>query len=122
LQIEISSSTQKHTPIYNLSITYYNASNPSVPNTVKISRPFTQWFDAAGQFVPLPFQQMFASEVPVIGKADPTKAVKVDGKLVQPTPDIKGQGLDGIRATGVNVSEGKSSATPRKGAKNRRKA
>ena len=110
--------------MYNLSITYYNASNPSDPIKLKISRPFTQWFDAAGHFVALPFQQMFAAEVPIIGKADPTKAVKVEGKIVQTTPDVKGmqQALDSIRATGASLDENKTSATPRKGTKNRRKA
>ena len=73
----------------------------------------------------LPFQQMFAGEVPVIGKADPTKAVAVDGKLVQTTAASQGPALDGItasRGTGVSVNEIDSSATPRKSGKSRKKA
>jgi hypothetical protein len=67
---------------------------------------------------------MLAADVPVIQKVDPTKAVKVDGKIVQTTPDTKGlqQALDNIRATGASMSESENSATPRKGTKNRRKA
>lgn len=59
----------------------------------------------------------------MIGKADPSKAVKIDGKVVQMTPGTKvQQALDGIRSTGANVAESESSATPRKGTKSRRKA
>jgi signal peptidase complex subunit 2 len=113
--------------MYNLTVTYYTASQPSVPNTLKISRPFMQWFDAAGHFVALPFQQMFAGEVSVIGKADPTKAVAVDGKLVQTTAASQGlqPALDGItagRGTGASANEISSSATPRKSGKSRKKA
>src|ERR1700722_15956891 len=102
--------------MYNLTVTYYTASHPSVPNTVRISRPFMQWFDAAGHFVALPFQQMFAGEVPVIGKADPRKAVAVDGKFVQTTAASQAvqPALGKIaagRGTGASVNEIDSSAT-----------
>lgn len=72
----------------------------------------------------LPFQQMLATDVPVVRKVDPTKAAKVDGKIVQTTPDSKGlqQALDSIRATGSSMSESENSGTPRKGTKGRRKA
>jgi signal peptidase complex subunit 2 len=111
-------------PIYNLTITYYTASQPTVPNIIKLARPFTQWFDATGRFVPLPFQQMFASEVPVIGKADSRKAVaKPDGKAIKTMP---GEGLldDIISAGNSGGVETNSTATPRKGGsvKNRKKA
>jgi signal peptidase complex subunit 2 len=86
-----------------------------------------QWFDVAGHFVALPFQQMFAGEVPVIGKADPMKAVAIGGKVVQTTPGSQGvqQSMDGIitgRGTGASVGEVGSAATPRKSAKSRKKA
>lgn len=66
-QIEISTAVTKHDPTYNLEITYSQGS--SAPTTIKISRPFSQWFDASGRFVAAPFQEMLASQVPVIGKA-----------------------------------------------------
>jgi signal peptidase complex subunit 2 len=86
-----------------------------------------QWFDAAGHFVALPFQQMFAGEVPVISKADPTKAIAIGGKVVQTTPGSQGvqQAMDGRaggRGTGASVSEVDSGATPRKSGKSRKKA
>jgi hypothetical protein len=61
-----------------LTITTYYKDHPKVPNTVTIKKPFTQWFDKAGHFVALPFQQMVASNVKVVGDADPGKVV--DGK------------------------------------------
>ena len=38
---------------------------------MELSAPFTRWFDADGCFVAKPFQQWLATEVPVIGDADP---------------------------------------------------
>ncbi len=113
--------------MYNLTITYYTASQPSVPNTLKISRPFMQWFDAAGHFVALPFQQIFAGEVPMIGQADPTRAIALDGKLMQETATSQRlqpavDGIAAVRGTGASVGETDNSATPRKSGKSRKKA
>lgn len=80
-QIEVSTTVKKHVSIYNLTATYTYASSPKIPNSVSISKPFAEWFDASGKFVALPFQQMLASEVPVIGKADPARALKPEADL-----------------------------------------
>jgi len=48
---------------------------------VSIKKPFTQWFDKKGGFVVLPFQQMIASAVDVVGKMDPGKVVKKEKKV-----------------------------------------
>jgi len=120
-RIEISTSTKKHIPIYNVIVSYYPPSQPQTPHTVRISRPFTQWFDSAGHFVPLPFQQMFAGEVPIIGMADPTKVVKAD-KVVQATSagDVAHRAaVDSIKAgetSGISVGD-----SPRKGGKARKR-
>lgn len=42
---------------------------------VSLKRPFTQWFDKTGMFIAEPFQQMLASNVKVIGEADPKRVV-----------------------------------------------
>jgi hypothetical protein len=95
---------------------------------IKIARPFMQWFDAAGHFVPLPFQQVFASEVPVIGKSDPSKVITgAGGKAVQGVPgEAFQQALDSITVTGGTSGTEAYSASvmPKKGAsvKNRKKA
>jgi signal peptidase complex subunit 2 len=44
--------------------------------TVSIKKPFNLWFDKAGHFVALPFQQILASGVKLVGEADPTKVVE----------------------------------------------
>ncbi|KAE8442663.1 hypothetical protein EG329_002961 [Mollisiaceae sp. DMI_Dod_QoI] len=81
-KIQVATKTEKHIPIYNIMITTWSKSNPGVPNTIKLKKPFTQWFDKQGHFVVLPFQQMFASSVPVIGQADPKKVVEGKKKVM----------------------------------------
>jgi signal peptidase complex subunit 2 len=66
-----------------LTITTYFKDHPKVPNTVTIKKPFTQWFDKAGHFVALPFQQIVASNVKVVGVADPGKVVDGTKKVVR---------------------------------------
>ncbi|KAL8972370.1 MAG: hypothetical protein Q9183_000596 [Haloplaca sp. 2 TL-2023] len=73
--ISMASSVKKHTPIYNLKVCCEKAGQQ--PQTVNISAPFTRWFDSDGYFVATPFQQWLASEVPMVGKADPKKASSV---------------------------------------------
>ncbi|KAE9373274.1 putative signal peptidase complex subunit SPC2 [Stipitochalara longipes BDJ] len=73
-RIEISSKTEKFTPIYNLSVT--TVQKDGKRETVGIKKPFNAWFDKAGHFVALPFQQMLASGVKIVGEADPTKVVE----------------------------------------------
>lgn len=80
-KIQIVSRTEKHKPIYNLTISTFKKENPEKPHVVNLKKPFTQWFDKEGRFVVLPFQQMFASNVPVIGVADPDRVVEEKMKL-----------------------------------------
>ena len=66
---------KKHTPVYHVTVRYSTASGTW--QTLELSAPFTRWFDVEGVFVAKPFQQWLASEVPVIGQADPSNAVGV---------------------------------------------
>lgn len=69
--------------------------------------------------MPLPFQQMFAGEVPTIGKVDPLKVITAPGKAVQSTPI--GSGAD-LQAAVDSIMTGASSGTSiKKGGKNRKK-
>ncbi|KAF2662963.1 hypothetical protein K491DRAFT_686112 [Lophiostoma macrostomum CBS 122681] len=80
-KIQVRSSTKKHIPIYEVDVTYTPApttSNP--PQTIHIRAPFTRWFTSDGYFVAKPFQQWLASEVPVIGAADPNNVVEEIGR------------------------------------------
>lgn len=42
--------------------------------TSTLSAPFARWFDSDGYFVATPFQRWLATEIPLIGEADPQKA------------------------------------------------
>jgi signal peptidase complex subunit 2 len=74
-RIEISSKTEKFVPVYNLTVTTYGKGEKK-GKTVSIKKPFNVWFDKAGHFVTLPFQQMLATGVKIVGEADPTKVVE----------------------------------------------
>lgn len=80
-QIRISSSTKKHIPIYECDVVFtptpYN-SNPE--QKIHIRAPMTRWFTSDGYFTAKPFQQWLASEVPVIGAADPDNVVEDIGR------------------------------------------
>merc|ERR1712098_331105 len=79
-KIQIASKTEKHVPIYNLTVTVWKKGEKD-GKVVSIKKPFTQWFDKKGGFVVLPFQQMIASAVDVVGKMDPGKVVKKEKKV-----------------------------------------
>ncbi|KAI4177971.1 MAG: hypothetical protein LQ343_000055 [Gyalolechia ehrenbergii] len=70
--IVIASSVSKHKPVYNLKVQYGKAGKEI--QTLTRSAPFTQWFDSDGYFVAAPFQRWLASEIPLVGEADPQKA------------------------------------------------
>ena len=64
----MASSVAKHTPIYNLTVSYTNSKGAE--KKLELSSPFTRWFDVDGFFIAKPFQQWLASEVPLIGQID----------------------------------------------------
>ncbi len=72
-QISIASHTQKYDPTYRLTVNV-SSSRTTTARTLEISSPFTRWFDADGYFVAKPFQQWLASEIEIVGEADPKNA------------------------------------------------
>ncbi|KIL95333.1 hypothetical protein FAVG1_00069 [Fusarium avenaceum] len=113
-KISISSSTKKNVPIYNLAVTVTDKS--SKPSVHKISKPFTGWFDETGQFVAVPFQELLANSVHVIGKRDP-KRVTVSSELLGASPDV----LDAILAANATGAETVTAdVTENKGGKRRK--
>jgi signal peptidase complex subunit 2 len=126
-RIEIQSATKKNVPIYNLTITVTEAGK-GAGREIKLSRPFREWFDKEGAFVPVPFQQMFASNVDVIGKADPKQVVaekKKGAAAKADTSKTMDEKLASLLAESyVDIAAedaGVSSATPGKGSKRRAK-
>ena len=91
----------------------------------KIERSFTDWFDAAGHFIAKPFQEMFASNVEVIGKVDSKNVIKKEKKIKAPVDD--GKSMDEKWASLLAESSGspavaaETTATPGKGTKKRGK-
>ncbi|KAK3311229.1 microsomal signal peptidase 25 kDa subunit-domain-containing protein [Chaetomium strumarium] len=77
--LRISTSTKKNVPTYFVTVEVQEKDGKK--EVLKISRAFTEWFDAAGHFVAAPFQTLLASSLPVVGKLDPKRAAapKEDG-------------------------------------------
>ena len=73
MQISIASHTQKYDPTYRLTVNISSPGTPA-PKTLEISSSFTRWFDSDGFFVAKPFQQWLASEIQIVGEADPKNA------------------------------------------------
>ncbi|KAF2099576.1 hypothetical protein NA57DRAFT_75077 [Rhizodiscina lignyota] len=90
-QIELASKTEKHKPIYFLNVRYTTSDGKWVEK--KIEGSFTRWFTSDGFFIAKPFQQWLASEVPMIGEADPSNVVEEIGR-----------GSQAVSPSGVNVS------------------
>jgi len=120
-QIDISSSTTKNVPIYNLEVKIAPKSGPT--RTIKVSKPFTEWFDEQGRFVTIPFQQMIATGVPLVGKLNPERVV-VSGDLPKELLDGSSEVLDAILASSSASAVGSSLAAEAgaKTAAKRRKA
>lgn len=124
-QITISTSTTKHIPSYNLTITILPKSS-SKPETFTVTRPFAAWFDAAGHFVPAPFQTMLAGAIPAVAKLDP-KRVAAGPAPPSETTDSRytAEMLDALTAataTSSEVASGTDGTVGRKGGKRRGKA
>src|SRR5256885_13694680 len=101
IQLQTSYNVRKHTPISILKVRYAPASSPSSYSDITISAPFSKWFTSKGEFVAKPFQQWLATEIPVVGNADPKNAVlpRDKGQVVMDglkTADLQAQ-LDSIR-------------------------
>lgn len=95
---------------------------------MKISAPFPLWFDEEGYFVAQPFQQWLASEVPIIGQADPkrvTRSLKDELESVQEkeTEPIEKDEVQTPKPKGAKPDKGTNSAragTPAAGTRSRK--
>ena len=117
-QISIASHTKKYDPTYRLTVKV-SASSKAQEKTMEISSPFTRWFDGDGYFVAKPFQQWLASEVDVIGEADPKNA-EAARKMTQGYVELK----DDVQVVDGKLEEksvGTGSQTPGRKARERTK-
>lgn len=86
------------------------SSNPS--QKIHIRAPFTRWFTSDGYFIAKPFQQWLASEVPVVGAADPNNVVEEIGRGSETERVLNASGsnavdiLEQLKAGGAKVTTG----------------
>ncbi|KAK1239025.1 hypothetical protein MKX08_006086 [Trichoderma sp. CBMAI-0020] len=105
-KITVVSTTKKLDPTYRLSITVTDKSAKS--RIIEVAEPFASFFDESGYFVAVPFQQILATAVPMIGKLDPRRIKSESQDMLNANPEL----LDAIlaanngAATGVDASEG----------------
>ncbi|KAL8691522.1 MAG: hypothetical protein Q9218_003265 [Villophora microphyllina] len=112
-KVSLASSVSKHKPIYNLQVRYEKQGTE--PQTLKISAPFTKWFDSDGCFVATPFQQWLASEIPIIGEADPKKAASSTANKESKEHKAHEAAVSDARANPLqNAASSSSSARSRK--------
>ncbi|KAI1364567.1 microsomal signal peptidase 25 kDa subunit-domain-containing protein [Xylaria arbuscula] len=71
-KISLSTSTKKNEPTYCVAVEV--TPKKGATSKIEFTRSFTEWFDAQGHFVALPFQIMLATTVPLIAQADPKRA------------------------------------------------
>lgn len=90
IQLTISSSTKKYTPIYYLDIKYMNAQGKTIQEK-KIESSFTRWFSADGVFHPEPFQQWLASEIEVLRLAAGESAPKKVETIMEEEEDVSSE-------------------------------
>jgi hypothetical protein len=71
----------------------------------------TRWFTADGYFIAKPFQQWLASEVPVIGAADPNNVVEeigrgnaADQKTFNVNSTNAAEILEQLKASGASIT------------------
>ncbi|RYP25157.1 hypothetical protein DL765_000038 [Monosporascus sp. GIB2] len=115
-KISIATFTKKNVPVYDVKITLTPPASKEKGNgakeekkTIELARSFTEWFDVQGHFIAPPFQTMLATSVPVIGKADPKRAVVADDSAFM---NADAATLDALlasssEATGADATAGK---------------
>ncbi|KAM6484580.1 microsomal signal peptidase 25 kDa subunit-domain-containing protein [Trichoderma sp. SZMC 28011] len=105
-KITVASATKKLDPTYRLSITVTDKSSKS--RIIEVAKPFASFFDESGYFVAAPFQQILATAVYVVGKADPKRIKSESQDMLNANPEL----LDAIlaansgSATGAEAAEG----------------
>ncbi|KAL1902045.1 hypothetical protein Cpir12675_000151 [Ceratocystis pirilliformis] len=104
-RLSISTSTNKGSPNYKINATVI--SKAGKPRTMEFQAPFSAWFDETGRFVALPFQQMLATNVALIGSIDPERVVDIHKQLSGMSPEM----LDALLAGASNNSAATTTAT-----------
>jgi hypothetical protein len=135
MQLTITTTTDKLNPVYKVKATFTTPQKQT--KLLEFDAPFARWFSSDGYFITKPFQQFFASGIPLVGDADPKNVVEEvnrseSGNTSQTTARDAGQPI--IRDFGVTLENlpgvldaikaqgGKADASPRQSNKSRKKA
>lgn len=104
-RIQISSKSDKYVPVYNLTVTTCLRNQPEKLHTIVLKKSFSDWFNQAGYLVPSRLQHMLASNVPVIGAADPER-VTLSNLLTEEkaAPSAESSGVDIVQGPNIRVS------------------
>ncbi|KAI4182365.1 MAG: hypothetical protein LQ346_006603 [Caloplaca aetnensis] len=108
--ISVASSVTKNKPVYSLQVQCTRAGDN--PQTLKLSAPFTRWFDSDGYFVAYPFQRWLATVVPLVGEADPQK-VEAGRAATEPQMVIETQQANGPNQPTKGAADGAPSPAAR---------
>ncbi|KAK0654386.1 Signal peptidase complex subunit SPC2 [Lasiodiplodia hormozganensis] len=115
VKLEIASRVEKSIPIYHLTVRFASGDKKNAKKTlwqeIHISAPFTRWFTSDGYFATKPFQQFIASEIPIVGHADPNNVVEEIGRGSGSTNEIRVDGnvqdvLSQLKAAGAKARRG----------------
>ncbi|KAL7786771.1 microsomal signal peptidase 25 kDa subunit domain-containing protein [Trichoderma ceciliae] len=107
-KITVASATKKLDPTYRLAVTVTDRSSKS--RIIEVAKPFASFFDESGYFVAIPFQEILATAVPVVGKLDPKRIKSESQDVLNANPEL----LDAVLAatspsassTGAEAAEG----------------
>ncbi|KAI9731960.1 MAG: hypothetical protein M1834_004411 [Cirrosporium novae-zelandiae] len=121
-KIAIRTEAKKNKPIYYLTVSWgKNDGAPLQEKTYEGS--FTQWFTQDGEFVEEALRNWLASSVPVIGKADPSRAAKkseAPAGFIDPTAQESEAPLNSATLETLKAENGLKSRKSNKGKKSKK--
>ena len=130
-KLSITTSTDKLNPVYTVKAAFSTPQKQTKELTIEA--PFSQWFSSDGYFIVKPFQQFFASGIPIVGAADPKNVVEEIGRgsgtsgsgtardSGQPIIRDFGVTLDNLPGVLDAIKAQGSTSSPRASSKSRRK-
>jgi hypothetical protein len=103
IQLELSTTTDKINPTYNVKVRYSKGS--SKWTEAKLTSAFAKWFSEDGYFVARPFQHFLASNIPIVGEADPKNVAAYIEPVAAPQAIATGTDLKNVDITFNNVDD-----------------
>lgn len=101
-KLSLGTRTTKGKPVYKVNATV--VARDGKERRLEFEAPFAAWFDETGRFVALPFQQMLATNIALIGTVDPERVVDLHKQLSGMSPEMLDVLLAGASAGAVGSS------------------